>query len=267
MRSLRTSEIAENIFAQEHCRPCLIANFSILIFLSWILSFVSPLIGLLFALLGSVIILNNGYLIPYTPVFAPKLVRLFRSGSSSSFPDQRYHTSQDGTDSTVTENLLQEQIVHMNDNEVTLDSEFEQEWCQKMRAFRALSDEELAERMLEMAPSAKESGVVESNGNTYLILSDEVKSIQSESWLSRPAAMAETAAAEVLKRESSDFSNCPQAAHAIGLFLQSCPSCGGDLSEEDAGGCCGPPRRGADGNPLRALVCRNCSVEIFTFEE
>ncbi len=256
------------LFDENQCVPCLLTNVSLLIVVSTLISYFSVLGGVITTISGGVIILFKGYLVPYTPTFAPQLVNrlpwdLFDKDVQKS-DSLVYRNSKSGEQ--LMRDLIQEQVITSNEEELLLTDEFKSRWTARMHSLRDVSTDRIGQRLRDAIPGATESTVSKVNDNTYIVLSNKSDDLKQESWLSPPVAISETAAAELLQDTSLEPERRAEAAHLLTMFSQSCPACGTEVVEEPAGGCCGPPQIGPDGDPLIALVCKNCSVQLFTFE-
>lgn len=256
------------VFGEVHCVPCLVTNLVLLVVASALVALVSPFGGVAFGVLGLVVILVKGYLVPYTPVFAPRLVsalptnRFERDGRTSD--SLEYRNADTGEE--LTEALLRARIVASDGEELRLAADFESRWSDRIDSLRAGSAAEVGRRLTDAIPGATEAAVETVNGNTYVVLSNGSGDLEQESWLSPATAIAEAASAELLRETTLAPDRRAEAAHLLTMFVQSCPACGSEVVEEPAGGCCGPPQLGPDGDPLLALVCENCSSQLFTFE-
>lgn len=255
------------LFGENRCVPCLLVNVVLLVGVSALLAVASLPVGVGFAVVGGIVLLHRGYLVPYTPVFAPRLVaRLPWNPFEKPRPSDALEYRNDGDGEELLGALVRAGIVTAEADELALDQAFESRWYERMRELRSVSTDRLARRIRRIAPGATEATVTDVNDTTYVVLSDGSDDLERESWLSRPVAIAETAAAELLRDEEVGPDRRARAAHVLPMFLRSCPACGTEVVEEPAGGCCGPPEVGPSGDRLLALVCKDCSVQLFTFE-
>lgn len=285
------------------CWPCTVANLALLAVLSVLVAVALPVVGpvaaAVVAAAGLAGIWLRGYLVPYTPRIAPRLVARLPGGvhaGQRDAPDDGRPTDTGGTsiadvsreepdgsggsngspdeerpdDATTGEavlaNLVDAGVVEATEDDVALDAEFEVRWQAEMATLRDATTEELAAVTGDVSPTAQEADVVTVRGTTYVVLSDGTGDVAGESWLRRPTAIAETGAARALADTGVPAEQRPAAADALCLFLESCPVCDEDLAERRAGGCCGPPKRGPDGELLMALVCESCATQFATFE-
>lgn len=254
-------------FGGNRCVPCLLVNGALLLGASALVATASPVAGVAVAVLGAVVIARNGYLVPYTPRFAPRLVGVL--------PWDPFHTDRPADaagyrDPEDGERLLaalsRAGVLEADGERVSLDEGFESEWTERMRSLRTRPTERVADRLGAVVPGATDADVSTVNGNAYVVLSDGSDAVDGESWLSPPVAIAETAANELLRDASLGSVRPADAAQLLPMFLETCPACGSEVDEAPAGGCCGPPETGPDGRPLTALVCETCSVQLYTYE-
>lgn len=240
-------------------------------------------VGLVVAAVGCAVVWLRGYLLPYTPTVAPRLAaRLPRDpfhaarnrdrsrapdGGTDSLADATGANGSDADGEAVLGSLVDAGVVRPEGEALELDPAFERRWGDETAALRATSLDELAAATLDATPAASAVDTFERRDRTYVILSDGSGDPAAESWLRRPVAIGETAAARALAEAGVPAGRRAAAAHSLGLFLTACPACGGDVTERLAGGCCGPPPTGPDGDPLRALVCADCGVHLHVFDE
>ncbi len=266
---------------------------------------VSPAASGLLAVVGAVAVWRRGYLVPYTPRFAPRLVEALpwdplpasaghqpasraapadASGGGRSKSTGRGDGDRDGDETAertpatladattadaeaVLSDLIEAGVVDATGDDVRPTDAFERRWWAAIRTLRELSPADLAAATLDEAPAASTAAATTERGQTYVVLSDGSGEPAGEVWLRRPVAVAETAAARALA-ETTDLDPGRRAvgAHGLAVFLDTCPVCESALVERKAGGCCGPPRTDAEGHPLQALVCTACRAQFAAFE-
>lgn len=228
---------------------------------------VSPVWAVALAIVGVAVIWLRGYLVPYTPRFAPALTArlpwnpFHAQRSSDSLADVG---SSDGE--AVLEALIEREFVQVQGDDLQLAPAFETAWYEEMTTLAAMDPETVAAETAAVAPAAVDATVHTTPEHTYVILSDGSSSVAGEAWLRHPVAIVETAAARVLADAGVETERRIAAAHAMGLFLQTCPVCGGTVVEGPATECCGPPETGPNGEPLQARVCEACDVRFHVFE-
>lgn len=246
------------------CWPCTVLNVGLLVLACALVAFVSPAAAVVAGLVGAVAIALRGYLVPYTPRFAPRL--------AASLPGEVFHTNSvapetmdslsDGTNGEVVLDTLVETGVLVPDGETLRLSEgFRERWREEMAGLRAADAEMLAETAVAVAPTAHESELVDVAGDEWVVLTDESASVADERWLSRPTAIAEVAAVGTLTDDHPP-ELCVAAARPLRLFLERCPACESGVEETTAAACCGGP--GPSG-PDEVLACTACGRRLFTF--
>lgn len=260
---------------ERRCWPCTGLNAAILtvgVALVWLTS--APVAAAV-AILGTAAIWLRGYLVPYTPHFAPRLVALL--------PGFDAHAGERATETTtlavdgeldgeaVAEALLDSGVVVEDapDGEtLQLDDEFRKRWRAEMRTLRDLDYEELAAAVLASAPGAVEAEPRTRSDRTWIVLSDGTGRLAGEMWLSHPVAVAEAAAVRALAETVPDGDDVlfAAAARPLRTFLQHCPICEGEVIETTTRACCGgAPNPMA--NPTRSvLACADCDRRVYTFE-
>lgn len=249
------------------CWPCTVTNLAVLGLLVAGGAVVSVPGAALLGVVGCLGIWLRGYLVPYTPRFAPRLVDVL--------PWDPFHetrrsdslaTPEDTDGEAVIQALADAGVVRVGPETLALDESFREEWQTEMERLAAFDDEHLADETVAASPAAVDADVHRAGEQTYTILTDGSGSPAGEAWLRRPVAVVETAAVHTLAEWDVDPAVRPSAAHALGLFLDTCPECDGEVTERPASGCCGPPERGPNGELLQARVCESCAVRYHVFE-
>lgn len=228
---------------------------------------ITPPGAALLAVVGCLVIWLRGYLVPYTPRFTPLLVNVLPWDSFHSAPvSDSLATTEDADGEAVIEALVEAGVVRLSTDEVKLNDSFHKAWQAEMRYLATISDQELADATVSVSPAATDVDVHRSGERAYIVLSDGSTSAASETWLRRSVAVVETAAVHSLGEWGVDPEMHPIAANALGLFLETCPECEGEVTEQVASGCCGPTDRGRNGELLQARVCESCQVRYHVFE-
>lgn len=249
------------------CWPCTIVNLVVLGLVTAFVAVASIPVALFLITFGCVVIWLRGYFVPYTPRFAPQLTEVL--------PWDPFHPTQrtgslatpDDTDGVAVMQALDEAgVIRSKGEAIELTETFDSSWNDEMRALSSLNDEELMERVLQESPTAVDATIHRQGEKTYIVLTDGSDSAAGEAWLRRPVAIVETAAAKTLRNWATDPILRANGAHALGLFLTTCPECGSLVTERPATGCCGPPETGENGEPLQALVCESCDIHYHVLE-
>lgn len=222
----------------------------------------------------------RGYVIPFTPRFAPSLaaplpgdpfdVRANReTGTPAIEPPE--NGARGGTiagvderpdPETVLETLAEKGAVDIDGDAVSLDPSLVDTWEAAMADLRSLDDDELAAAVAELAPAATVDAV-SPDDRTWIVFADADRSPASQIWLSKPAAIAEAAAARALESWIDDSTDRLIAAAGLRGFLEECPVCETPLVETTTASCCG----GHIGSPVPVLACETCNGRVFTLPE
>ena len=266
----------------DRCWPCTIVNVVLIGVIAAVLGRRRRALGLGVAALGAALVYLRGYAVPYTPAFAPKLV------SASPLPDDLFHTeppapgierkedepgddglgdSADVDGEQLLETLRDAGALTVDGDAIGLDPTFADAWHDEMATLSDLDTEALAAATLEVA-HASDASMYDGDGDPHewVVLSDGSGSFEGRTWLSRPVAIAETAAARALEAYIDDESTRRAAAGPLRMFLTECPDCGADLSESSAASCCGG-YTGPTDEPATVLACLDCNLRLYTFDE
>jgi len=239
-------------------------------------------LGLGVAAIGAFLVYLRGYVVPYTPSFAPKLV------AASPLPDAWFHTeppargiertegesgddglaeSADVDGEQLLETLVEAGALTLEDDSIDLDPAFAEAWHDEMAELADLDTAALAEATLEVA-HADDASMFRGDGDPHewVVLSDGSGSFEGRTWLSRPVAIAETGAVRALEAYLDDERSRRGAAGPLRMFLTECPDCGAGLSESSAASCCGG-YTGPSEEPEPVLACFDCNLRLCTFEE
>lgn len=295
----RPSRPADDPTGERRCWPCTALNLALLAVVALVVGRRRRALGALVAAAGSAAVYARGYLLPYTPQVAPRLVAAagleewFHGGAASgrapedagggSLAGVPGGTGANGDGSAdaeavapapageaVAEALVESGALEADGEALVPSADFRERWTAAMADLRELDDAALAEATLAASPAA-EAWSVTSDGpltpvaREYVVLSDGSGEVTGETWLSRPVAIAETAAVEALEPYVDDGATRRAAARAMRTFLESCPDCGAPVVETTTAACCGTTT-GADTQPDEVLACPDCDVRLYTFE-
>lgn len=245
---------------ERRCWPCTVLNAGLLALACTFVAFVSPAAAVAAGVVGAVAITYRGYLVPYTPRFAPHLVAALPGEFyPPAAPETSDSLSAGSNGELVVATLVESGVVIPDGDTLHLSREFREYWREEMASLRA-DTETLTETAVAVAPTASESELVDVAGDEWVVLTDHSDSIAGERWLSRPVAIAETAAVSALANDLP--SECVAAARPLRMFLERCPVCEGVVEETTAAACCGGP--GPSG-PDEVLACPSCETRLFTF--
>lgn len=247
---------------ENRCWPCTVVNAGLLFFAVIALTAVGQFVlaaGL--GIAGVSAIALRGYLIPYTPQFAPRLAALlsidpFHDESSGSLADPG---SSDGE--RVVTALLEAGVVSADGEELYLDPDFRSAWREEVIALRERELDELAAVANDVTPAAIAARPSANPSDDYVVLENEDGGLTT---LHRPIAVAELAAARALEPLVDDEWVRAAAGRPLRTLLEFCPVCDGDLTVT-TDTCCGglaSPRS----LPPEKLVCTDCGARLFTFD-
>lgn len=281
------------------CWPCAVVNAVVVALASAAFAVADfPAAAVAVAGLGLIAIWLRGYVVPYTPRFAPRLVdaipgadRVFRHASAPSVPGSLADTPTGGSDGIdgaeagedVLERLVEAGVVVPDGAALSLDEAFAELFQDAMRDRRDASIEDLADAIEAALANTEAGGVasvrVESGARgPYVVVSWGDPGSLDDAWLTHPVAIAELAALEALgafaEGDRGDHATTAtlddetrlQAAAPIRLFLEVCPACGAAVEETTTVDCCGGPA-GAGADPDRVLACTECDSRLFTLPE
>lgn len=256
---------------ENRCWPCTAVNLGVLAALCVPLGLLWPAAGAVAGLAGAAVVWYRGYLFPYTPRLAPRLIRWLpgdpfhrrRGGESLETLAGEGSDRGDVDGERVLRTLVESDAVVPDGEGLVLTDRFRTQWTEAMDELAGSSPDELANAALGASSVAASSEAIEGPDRTYVVLSDGSGNV---SWLERPVAIAETAAAEVLASLDVPAERRDVAAHAACAFLDRCPACGDDVVETSANSCCGGIVPTPTVAAPRVLACETCDVRFFTLD-
>lgn len=242
---------------------------------------------------GAAAIALRGYVVPYTPQFAPRLVeRLpveFKEPASDSFstisleadeanasaegdapaddteseslPDSDSLTALDADGEQVMLALLDAGVIVDDGEAVRPSDDFAEAWESAMADLRELDDDALAAAVAEAAPF-EAAGYVDDGGD-WVVVEGESRAIH----LTRVVAIAETAAVQVMADFGVPADRRVEAAEPLRMFVTTCPACGGVVEETNTDKCCGGSAGAYGGVTYEVLVCEDCDALVYEFDE
>ncbi|MFB6118480.1 hypothetical protein [Halosegnis sp.] len=254
---------------ERRCLPCTGVNLGLVGLAALLVGRRRQALGLAVVAVGSLLVALRGYVVPYTPRFAPRLVAAAPVpndwfGHGPPADAERGSLGEDVDGEALLGRLLEAGVLDADGEAVDLAPEFADRWHAEMDTLASLSTETLAEATLAAGHAAGVS-VVEGTHRPWIVLDDGGDGVDGESWLSRPVAIAETAAVRALEPALSDPATRRAAAGPLRVFLTTCPDCDADLVESTTMDCCG----GADdprAEPDDVLACPACDARVHTFE-
>jgi hypothetical protein len=211
----------------------------------------------------------RGYVVPYTPRFAPKLTSTLSQtpdedepGSLSSIDiDADSESEPEVAGEDVLAALLEAGVVVADEEELRLDPGFRADWRDEMQTLRDLDLAALTRLADQRTASDVETRVGSSFGRSYLVLDREGGGLAT---VRREIAIAELAAARVLESVVENPEIRRAAGQPLRSLLEICPLCGDSLEITQAA-CCGEVTP-IGSVPREKLYCPDCNVRLFTFD-
>ena len=279
---------------ENRCWPCTLVNAAAVLVASALVGVVSPPAGVLLLVVGAALVALRGYVVPYTPRFAPQLLAWLpvdprrlgfadprADGGRESVPASESGSLADGDvdGDALVRRLAEAGVVTADESgELFLNEEIRRTWEAGMRRLRGVSDAELAAATASAAPFPAE-GRIEGDGDWVVVTRVESEDgtdttdgdagpidgeVGDEVWLSRAHAVADTATVAALP-EGIDARTKAQAATPLRLFLEACPLCGNAVEETTATACCGGPGSIHDTPETPVLACTDCGEVLYEF--
>lgn len=240
---------------ENRCIPCTIVNLAItagLTIAAWLLA---PLLAVGVAVVGVATIWLRGYLVPYTP----QLTKRYLPDSVLAWFDKTPRTQVTPDDFDVESLLLEEEVLveTPDGRDLRVAPAFRREWRQRMRDTDRERDTATLAWMLDIDPDRL---TLEPTGSAVVARIDGEWVGQ---WESRPAFVADVAAAAVFEDWGGVWSTLPTWARSellggLRLFLERCPTCDGEVVLEQSvkRSCC----RDID---VLTLTCQGCGDRLF----
>ncbi|MFC4543420.1 DUF3325 domain-containing protein [Halosolutus amylolyticus] len=262
---------------ENRCWPCTITNSLLLTVLVGAAAWRGRrLLAAGIGLLGAGAIALRGYVVPYTPRFAPRLVAALpidafdhgdpvtETGSLSGAGEAAGHDEGEPapTGEEVLTELLEADAVVAEGEEIRLSSDFQDDWRREMRTLREGDLQTLAQVADEQTPPRIEPRTREGWGRPVLVLeSDDAPPVT----LRRGIAVAELAAARALESRVDSGAIRRAAGRPLRSLLETCPLCDGELTVSQST-CCGDVTP-IGKTPTEKLVCPDCNERFFIFED
>ncbi|MFC6952675.1 hypothetical protein [Halorubellus litoreus] len=272
---------------EARCWPCTAVNVVVVAAVVLALALVDRVaLAAAVAVVGALAVWLRGYVVPFTPRFAPRLVaavpggeRLFDHGNA---PGRDRETADDAPAGTAGDAnlaprdvdaeatlgaLVDAGVVVPAGEDLQLDDAFREAWTVRIRDRRDDPVEAVASDVADALADATVSVEDEDVGRgPYVVVSRGDGPSLGDAWLTRPVAVAELAAVEALADHDLDRATRVAAAGPLRLFLDECPACGGDVVETTTVECCGGTA-GAGASPDHVLACSDCDSRLFTLPD
>lgn len=248
------------------CWPCTAVNLAIVGVTALLLALKRRRLASVFvATAGVAAIALRGYVVPYTPQFAPKLV------AASPIPDEIFgkqlpdaperdsltETALDGE--TVLRELAAAGAIEADGDLIRPTEAVDTAWHREMDRLSNASLDRLADSVGAEVPAISAVEGFEDGDAQWLALGTGHGEL-----LARPVAIAELAAYRALEDTVEDPQLRLAGAQAFRMFLDSCPACGSELRESSAVSCCGGYSDPTTA-PEETLVCPSCRQRLYTF--
>ena len=250
------------------CRACTVVNAVVLLVAVAIVGLRSPPVAVGVGVLGTAGIWLRGYLIPFTPRFAPALVDPlpgeFFDHSGPAESDALADLDVDDADpEAVLRALADAGVVAADGDRLGVSTAFETAWRDRMDDLAAGSDDRIVAAARDASPAVASARVERTGSEAFLVVTGVDGSV---SWLHRPVAIAEVAAAAALRDTDLPSEFREVAADALCAFLETCPACGDDLVEGRLDDCCGHSLGEPGAEPPQGVACATCGVAFHRFE-
>ncbi|MFC7019172.1 MULTISPECIES: hypothetical protein [Haloarcula] len=255
----------ESYTGANRCWPCTVVNLVVLsVFVLLLRVRERTVASLVVGTLGLVVVYLRGYLVPYTPRFAPPLV------AASPLPDDLFHGDLDADDGgsfaddvtldgeRVLGDLLEAGVVVADDEMLFLSDDVDADWHERMDQLADRSLDDLAVEVRRTLAHVEDADSLVADDREWVVVG------AADDLVARPLAIAELAAYEVLDGRLDDQRLRLAAAESFRMFLEDCPACGTELRESSGVSCCGgytAPRE----SPRETLVCPSCKQRLYTF--
>ncbi|WP_162991484.1 hypothetical protein [Halostella salina] len=261
------------------CWPCTAVNGLLLAVASVGVAVVSPPAAAAVAVVGAAAIAVRGYLVPYTPQFAPKLVAALpvdpfhggdageapgADGTSDALAGEEDDDGSGAAGEDVLAALVDAGVVVPDGETLYLDESFREAWRAEVETLRGMNEDALAAAAADAAPAAEEARVERVGSRRYVIIDPGTGSAVDERQLTVPVALASVGAARALADRVDDPAVRSAAAEPLRTFLERCPACDGPVEETTETRCCGGPRD-PTGGPADVLACADCEERLYTF--
>lgn len=266
----------ESYTGENRCWPCTVLNLGLVGILALLLRARDRSLTSLFAaVVGVAVIYLRGYLVPYTPAFAPRLV------AASPAPDEWFHSGSSNRETeredpargesesladdvgidgeTVLRELSAAGVIEVEGEQLFLGPDVDTAWHERIDELADCSLDALSATLQESLTQVDHAEPYAEDDADWVALGSDHKQL-----LPRPVVVAELAAYEVLGETIDDERLRVAGAEAFRMFLDSCPICGSELVESSSVSCCGG-HLGPRQNPDETLVCPACEQRLYTF--
>lgn len=238
------------------CWPCTVLNVGIVAVAALVAGRRSTAGSLLIAAVGGALIALRGYVVPYTPQFAPRLVDQLPVSVGHSPAEPSGSLGEADEPEAVLGALLSAGVLS-GEEDLHLTDSFADRWLGRMEVLRGATDSEVAAAAAEAVAFEADSLV---SGDRLLV--DGARDV----WLTRPVAIAEAAGIDALVAAGLDRETATAATGPLRMFLPVCPDCEGQVIESTVHNCCGGTKGVYDRPNREVLACADCDSVLYTFQ-
>jgi len=246
------------------CWPCTTVNMGLVGLLAlWLYRRDRRLASLAAVVAGSLAVALRGYVVPYTPAFAPKLVAAlpvptapFEKGPDSPRLERASLTATDLDGEAILGELAAAGAIEADGEVIRPTESIDDAWHREMDRLAELPLAALARETAATVPSIPTADPFEDGDSEWLAVEGAL--------IARPVAVAELAAYRALSDPVTDQRVRLAGARAFRMFLDSCPVCATALAQSSEVSCCGgytDPQT----EPDDLLVCPTCEQRLYTF--
>lgn len=261
IRALRAPEHT----GENRCWPCTAVNLALVAVAAlWLLVRRRRVSSLLVVAVGCGAVAWRGYVVPYTPQFAPRLVAasplpddLFAKTGDAAERESLTATDVDGE--TVLRDLGAAGALEADGDMVRPAESIDVAWHREMDRLADASLDDLAATARATLPSVETVEAFTDGDSEWLAVGTGHGEL-----VARPVAIAELAAYRALDDAVADERTRLAGARAFRMFLDSCPACETPLEASSEVSCCGgygDPQT----TPDEILVCPACRQRVYTF--
>ncbi|SDR14376.1 hypothetical protein [Natronobacterium texcoconense] len=254
---------------ENRCWPCTVTNGLLLTVPVAVVAVLGQwLLAAAIGVVGTAGILLRGYVVPYTPRFAPRLaaalpVEAFDHDGGSDPGSLSGSVDETGpSGETVLAELVESGVVLPEGEQLRLESEFRDDWREEMTSLRDVDLETLAGVADDLTPSSIEAKTSRVWDRSQLVLESDAGPPVT---LRRGVAVAELAAVCALESRVDDAAVRRAAGRPLRSLLAECPLCDGELTVSQAS-CCGEATP-VGKTPSEKLLCPACNERFFVFDE
>ena len=245
------------------CWPCTSVNLGLVgLTALWLHRRDRRLASLAIAVIGVAAVAVRGYVVPYTPQFAPRLVAavplpggIFEKDADADIPERRSLTGTELDGTTVLQELSAAGAIDVEGDLIRPTAVVDSRWREEMDRLATDPLDALARDAARTVPTVDAAETYVDGDGEWLVVDSLL--------VARPVVIAELAACRALDDTVAGQPIQHADARAFRMFLDSCPACGSELVESSAVSCCGgytDPRT----KPEDVLVCPRCEQRLFT---